>query len=211
MLQKIVLLLFLSTLAGFASMETSWGESKVYLVNGETRVGFVLVRHGRVTVRGVDRLFQYSEEAIHRIEHVTGETTLIGRDGILLREKPERLSKTLVAVPKGCEVYVLEAEGDWVKIRVYAGRDEAIGYLHVDDLSDEVLFNLVDPRIRFKAPPSNLKDLVDREAIRRNMERQERARRGEIETTFAAEPAASTAAPEAAPEAPQTEDSANPQ
>ncbi|MCA9410768.1 MAG: SH3 domain-containing protein [Candidatus Omnitrophica bacterium] len=145
-------------------------ESKVYLIDGETRLGYTTVRFGRVTVKAVDRLFQHPEEAVHRIEHVTGETTLIGREGILLREKPEKLSKTLIAIPKGCEVHVLDVEGEWVKIRAFAGKDEAIGYLHTDDLSDDVLFHFVNPTIRFQPPPTNLKDLVDREAIRRNMQ-----------------------------------------
>ncbi len=163
-------------------------ESKVFLVNGETRVGFVQVRFGRVTIKAVDRLYQHPEEAIHRIEHVTGETTLIGREGILLREKPEKLSKTLIAIPKGCEVHVLEVAGEWVKIRVFAGRDEAIGYLHTDDLSDEVLFNLVNPTVRFEPPPTNLRDLVDRDEIRRNLEQIEQRRRQLSETSFSAPP-----------------------
>ncbi len=186
MFLKTLPLLGATLLMMFGISGSVQAESRVYLVNGETRLGFVQVRFGRVTVKAVDRLFQHPEEAIHRIEHVTGETTLIGRDGILLREKPEKLSKTLIAIPKGCEVHVEEVDEDWVKIRVFTGRDESIGYLHTDDLSDEVLFNFVNPAIRFKAPPTNLKDIVDTAAIKRNIQRMEELRKQSKETDFSA-------------------------
>lgn len=131
--------------------------AKVFLTNGETRVGFVNVRDGRVTIRGEDRLFQHGEEAVHRIEHVTGESSLIGKDNILLRETPQKLAKTLIAVPRGCEVNILDRTGEWVKVEAYGGQHQ--GYISAEELSDTVLFN---PPIRadivFKAPPPSLKE-----------------------------------------------------
>ncbi|NUN97909.1 MAG: SH3 domain-containing protein [Candidatus Omnitrophica bacterium] len=131
--------------------------SKVFLTHGETRLGFVSVRDGRVTVRGEDRLFQHAEDAVHRIEHVTGESSLIGKDNILLRETPQKLTKTLIALPKGCEVNILDRTGEWIKVEAYGGQHQ--GFVSAEELSDTVLFN---PPIRadivFKAPPPSLKE-----------------------------------------------------
>jgi hypothetical protein len=137
----------------------AWPIAKVYLANGETRVGYVNVRDGRVTVRGEDRLFQNPERAVHRIEHVTGDTALIGKDNILLRESAEKLSKTLVAIPKGCEVIVLGRKNDWVQIEVYGGQTLARGFVYSDDLSDSVLLNPpLGPSVKFKDPPPTLRE-----------------------------------------------------
>lgn len=198
---KLKFLLYLGAILSvfLGTNDAAYAESKVYLIDGQTRLGFVNVRFGRVTVKAVDRLFQHPEEAIHRIEHVTGETTLIGRDGILLREEPEKLSKTLIAIPKGCEVHVEEVEGDWIKVRVYAGRDESVGYLHTEDLSDEVFFHHVSPQILFKAPPTNLKDIGDPEAIRQNLIRMGRLNPETSETSFSASPDEGNGLPVEAP------------
>jgi hypothetical protein len=146
-------------LAFFLAPPLAAATSKVYLVNGETRVGFVNIRDGRVTTRAEDRLFQNPERAVHRIEHVTGDTSLAGKDNLLLREKPEKLSKTLVAIPKGCEVIILGHEADWVKIEVYSTESVARGYIRVEDLSDSVLLNPPSkPGIKFKNPPPSLRE-----------------------------------------------------
>lgn len=139
-------------------VDASFGTSKVYMTNGETRVGYTHVLDGRVTIRAEDRLFQFAERAVHRIEHVTGDTSLVGKDNIILREKPEPLSNTLVFIPKGCEVIILAREGEWVKVEVYGGQRSAPGYLKVDELSDSVLLNPpLIPNMRFKDPPRNLR------------------------------------------------------
>ncbi len=131
--------------------------AKVFLVNGETRLGAVNVRDGRVTIRGEDRLFQHEEEAVHRIEHVTGESSLIGKDNILLRETPRKLSKTLVAVPKGCEVNILDRTGEWIKVEAYGGQHQ--GFVTAEELSDTVLLNPpARADIVFKAPPPSMKE-----------------------------------------------------
>lgn len=143
--------------ASFMLASASHGTSKVYMTNGETRVGFTHVLDGRVTIRGEDRLFQFPERAVHRIEHVTGDTSLVGKDDVFLREKPEPLSNNLVFIPKGCEVIILAREGEWVKVEVYGGQRLAQGFLKVEELSDSVLFNPpLLPNMRFKDPPRRL-------------------------------------------------------
>ncbi|MBK7493844.1 MAG: hypothetical protein IPI28_00015 [Candidatus Omnitrophica bacterium] len=78
----------------------SHGTSKVYMTNGETRVGFTHVLDGRVTIRSEDRLFQFPERAVHRIRHVTGDTSPWKRR-CLPPEDPRPLSNNLVFIPKG--------------------------------------------------------------------------------------------------------------
>jgi hypothetical protein len=162
MFRHLISLVMLLTLLNCGLIPNAFGVAKVFLMDGQTRLGFINVRDGRVTVRGEDRLFQHSERAVHRIEHVTGETTLIGKDNVLLRETPEVYSKNLVAIPKGCEVIVLESTGDWVKIEVYAGETRSLGFVAKDDLSDVVFFNPVSPDVRFKDPPPTRKERYGR-------------------------------------------------
>jgi hypothetical protein len=136
-----------------------WTTSKVYLTNGETRLGFVHILDGRVTIRGEDRLFQFPERAVHRIEQVTGDTALIGRENVVLREKPEKMSTNLTFIPKGCEVIVLSSTAEWVRVEVYGGQRQARGFILVEDLNDSVLLNPpIFPNIKFKLPPPSLKD-----------------------------------------------------
>jgi len=166
-----------------------WSISNVYLTNGETRVGFVSVLADRVTVRGKDRLFQYSDYAVHRIEHMTGESALVGSENVLLLEKPEKYGKVTIQVPKGSEVIVLDHKGDWVQIEVYAGDNKKFGWIPAEDLADSVLFNLVPPDTKFKKPPPdklNRPDLfgVTEEGRRRFRE----ALRGGNETDFRSNP-----------------------
>ncbi len=136
-----------------------WATAKAYMANGETRVGFIHVLDGRVTIRGEDRLFQFAEKAVHRIEHVTGDTALVGKDNVFLREKPEKLSRNLIYAPKGCEVIVISATGDWVKVEVYGGKRLTQGYVLAEELSDSVYLNPpLLPNIKFKDPPPSLKE-----------------------------------------------------
>jgi hypothetical protein len=146
---------------------SGWAIAKVYLISGDTRVGAVLSRDGRITVTMPDRLFQHPEENVHRIDHVTGETTLVSGDNVFIREKPEPFAPNLVAVPKGCEVGILGYEGEWTQVEVYAGRDYAKGYIENANLSDSVLFNPADPRVRFKDPAPPLRDryMLGKESI----------------------------------------------
>lgn len=136
-----------------------WADSKVFLRDGQTRLGYVHVRDGRVTVRASDRLYQHPERAVHRIEHITGTSALIAQDNVSLREKPERLSRTGGLVPKGCEVRILGRQGEWVQVEAYLGRALAAGFIHQDDLSDTVLLNPPESAIvQFKDPPPSIAD-----------------------------------------------------
>jgi len=148
--------LFFGSLAVLS--QPGWGIAKVYLKNGETRQGTVIARDGRITIVGKDRLFQHPESAVHRIDYVSGETTLVTTDGVLLREKPEKFGRNLIAIPKGCEVRILGHERDWTSVEVYGGKSLAKGYLHDDDLGDSVFFSPIDPRVVFKDPPRSLED-----------------------------------------------------
>ncbi len=139
--------------------ETGWPISKAYMTNGETRVGFIHVLDGRVTIRGDDRLFQFPERAVHRIEHVTGDSTLVGKNDVFVREKPEKLSRNLIYVPKGCEVTIKSVTGDWVKIQVYGGTRFTEGFVLAEELNDSVYLNPPRlPNIKFHDPPPSLKD-----------------------------------------------------
>ena len=155
-LEKKVRFLFIA-LSAFLVPDPVWSIAKVYLKSGETRVGSVMVRDGRVTIHAVDRLFQHPVEAVHRIDYVSGETTLVA-DDVLLREKPEAFSRNLASLSKGCEVRILDHEDQWTRVEVFAGRSRAEGYLHDDDLSDTVYFDDVSPTTIFKAPPPSLLD-----------------------------------------------------
>lgn len=155
---RVSFVLFLSILL-CSLAQPGWTTAKVYLTNGETRVGFVHVLDGRVTIRGEDRLYQYAQRAVHRIEHVTGDTALAGKDDLFLREKPEKLSRNLIFVPKGCEVIVRSTTGDWAMVEVYGGKRFTQGYVLATELSDAVYLNPpLLPNIKFKDPPPSLKD-----------------------------------------------------
>ena len=143
-------------LLGFCLQQQVWAVAKVFLKNGETREGAVLARDGRITIKAVDRLFQHPESAVHRIDHVSGETTLVNTDGVLLKEKPERLSKNLIAIPKGCEVRVTGKEADWTRVEVYGGKSLAEGYIHDDDLADSVFLLSRQPYGSFRGSPSRI-------------------------------------------------------
>ncbi|MCA9450758.1 MAG: SH3 domain-containing protein, partial [Candidatus Omnitrophica bacterium] len=108
---------------------SGWATAKVFLLSGETRVGAVLARDGRITVTMTDRLFQHPEESVHRIDHVTGETTLVAGDNVYIRETPEPFATNLAAIPKGCEVRILGYQGDWTEVEVYSGHDLAKGFI----------------------------------------------------------------------------------
>ena len=149
--------LLITAVTLFILPDPGWAIAKVYLIGGETRLGSVLVRDGRVTIDARDRLYQHPLEAVHRIDYVSGETTLVAND-VLLREKPESFSRNLSSLSKGCEVRVLDHQDQWTRVEVFAGRSKAEGYIHDDDLSDTVYFADVSPTTIFKAPPPSLVD-----------------------------------------------------
>jgi hypothetical protein len=154
-----VLFLFLMVLVLSVPAQPGWSTAKAYMTNGETRVGYIHILDGRVTIRGEDRLYQFPERAVHRIEHVTGETTLVGKDNVSLREKPENLSRNLIFVPKGCEVIVKSATGNWVQVEAYGGKRLTQGYVLADELNDSVYLNPpILPNIKFMDPPPSLKE-----------------------------------------------------
>ena len=157
-MMRILFCSFMMVLLGSLA-NPGWSTAKAYMTNGETRVGFIHVLDGRVTIRGEDRLFQFAERAVHRIEHVTGDTALVGKDNVFLREKPEKLSRNLIYAPKGCEVIVISATGEWVKVEAYGGKRLTQGYVLADELSDSVYLNPpLLPNIKFKDPPPSLRE-----------------------------------------------------
>ncbi len=172
MMRVSFLFLVAMILSGFT--QPGWTTSKAYMTNGETRLGYINILDGRVTIRGEDRLFQFAERAVHRIEHVTGDTSLVGTGDVFLREKPEKLSRNLIFVPKGCEVIIKSATGNWVKVEAYGGKRRTEGYVLAEELSDSVYLNPpLYPGIIFKDPPPNLKDrfldknkVIDRELLK---------------------------------------------
>lgn len=145
-----------------AMVEPAGAISKVYLIDGQTRVGDVLVRDGRLTVDADDRLFQHPIEAVHRIEHVTGQSTLVTAPEVFMKEKPDKFSRNLTMLPQGCEVVVLDQADEWSQVEVYGGESLLIGFVMNSALGKQVVLHPVPDDRVFLPPPRSRNQRLDR-------------------------------------------------